>query len=77
MKSHATYWLSVLLVMCVLVMCVLASEVDAQNKREQQVRRDKAQLAADDSWYYDDLDAGIEQANKTGMPIMVVLRCIP
>jgi hypothetical protein len=29
------------------------------------------------TWIYDDLDAGIAEAKKSGKPMMVVLRCVP
>ena len=29
------------------------------------------------AWIYDDLDAGIAEAKKSGKPMMVVLRCVP
>ncbi|HZE95720.1 MAG TPA: PDZ domain-containing protein [Planctomycetota bacterium] len=28
-------------------------------------------------WIYDDVDAGLAEARKTGKPLMVVLRCVP
>jgi len=28
-------------------------------------------------WIYDDLDAAIAEAKRTGKPLMVVLRCVP
>ncbi|MDB4670630.1 thioredoxin family protein [Pirellulaceae bacterium] len=45
--------------------------------RDEQVINDRDQLADDNSWYYDDLDAAISVAAKQDKPIMVVLRCIP
>jgi hypothetical protein len=29
------------------------------------------------TWIYDDLDAGVAEAGRTGKPLMVVLRCVP
>jgi len=29
------------------------------------------------AWIYDDLDAGVAEAKKTGKPLLVVLRCVP
>ncbi|HLY12207.1 MAG TPA: Trx7/PDZ domain-containing (seleno)protein [Planctomycetota bacterium] len=29
------------------------------------------------AWVYDDIDAGLAEAKKTGKPMMVVLRCVP
>lgn len=45
--------------------------------RDQQVRNDRDQIVKDLTWYYDDLDKGIAAAQRTGKPMMVVLRCIP
>ena len=45
--------------------------------RDEKVRNDKKKVGADESWFYDDLDAGIDTAKKSGKPLMVVLRCIP
>lgn len=28
-------------------------------------------------WTYDDLDRGIEQARKTGKPLLITIRCVP
>lgn len=53
-----------------------AGVADAQT-RDQKVRQDRIQLKKDKSWFYDDLDSGVEEARKTGKPLMVVLRCIP
>jgi serine protease Do len=29
------------------------------------------------TWIYDDLDAGVAEARRSGKPLMVVLRCVP
>ena len=29
------------------------------------------------TWIYDDLDAGVAEARRSGRPLMVVLRCVP
>lgn len=44
--------------------------------------KDKLQAALGDNnivgkWYYDDFDGGMTAADKTGKPLMVVLRCVP
>ena len=49
---------------------------DAQT-RDEKVRQDRAELLTDDSWYYDDLDAGLAAAKEQSKPLMAVLRCIP
>lgn len=64
---------------CVVV-ALAAGAVLAQEKkkdRETKVRDDKERVAAMDSWIYDDLPRGIEEAKKSGKPLLVVFRCIP
>jgi hypothetical protein len=55
---------------------VLAAAVAAQD-RDTKVRNDRAEFAARDDWVYNDLDAGLAEARKTGKPVLVVIRCIP
>lgn len=45
--------------------------------REQKVRSDKAKVEADGFWIYNDLAKGLAEAQKSGQPLVVVLRCIP
>lgn len=45
--------------------------------REGAVRSDKAKLEGSERWIYNDLAAGFTEAEKTGKPLMVVLRCVP
>lgn len=49
----------------------------APNEREQKVRGDKQKMDADDSWIYNDLEAGQLIGKREGKPLMVVYRCIP
>lgn len=57
---------------------LLTSSLPGQNKtREQQVREDREHVTADGFWLYNDLPAAFAQAEKTGKPILVGLRCIP
>jgi hypothetical protein len=55
---------------------ILTSQAPAQT-RDEKVRNDRKKIELDTSWYYDDLDKGIEAAKKSKRPLMVVLRCIP
>lgn len=48
----------------------------AEDRREQ-VLRDRAEVAADAKWIYNNLDAGFIEAKRNGKPLLVVLRCIP
>ncbi len=63
-----------------LVAAFAAGAALAQEKkpdRETKVRDDKARVEADAKWIYDDLPRGIEEAKKSGKPLLVVFRCIP
>ncbi len=65
--------------LALIVVLVLGTSVVAAppNTREQKVRADKAKVEADGFWIYNDLARGFEQAQATGKPLVVVLRCIP
>ena len=45
--------------------------------RDEMVRKDRADLEGDPVWTYNDLDAGLAEAKRSGKPLFVVLRCIP
>ena len=45
--------------------------------REGAVRGDKAKMENNSRWIYNDVDAGFAEAQKSGKPLMVVLRCVP
>src|SRR5262245_30458158 len=63
------------------ILCLTAVMVSSapaqQNKREIQVRGDKQKVEAFGFWIYNDLPRGIEEAKKSGKPLLVTLRCIP
>jgi serine protease Do len=67
--SEVRLWVSV----CCLFCACLAQAQD----RETKVRNDKKNVEADDAWVYNDLPRGIEEAQLTGKPLLVVFRCIP
>ena len=56
--------------------CCISPSVWSQT-RDELVRQDRDNLAEDASWIYDDLDAALADADRSGKPLMVVLRCIP
>lgn len=57
---------------------VMVSSAPAQpNKRDLQVRGDKQKVETFGFWIYNDLPRGIEEAKKSGKPLLVTLRCIP
>jgi hypothetical protein len=45
--------------------------------RKTKIVNDRDAFKDSDLWTYNNLDAGIAQAKKTGRPMLVVLRCIP
>lgn len=45
--------------------------------REGAVRGDRAKMEGSDRWIYNDIAAGFAEAERTGKPLMVVLRCVP
>lgn len=45
--------------------------------REEIVRGDKEKVQREGFWMYNDIDGAFEEANRTGKPIIVVLRCLP
>ncbi len=59
------------------LLATLVMVLDAAEDRETKVRRDKQQVEADGFWIYGDLSKGLDEAKRTGRPIVVVLRCIP
>ena len=61
-----------------LLLCLLglsgATHAQSQPTREQQVRQDKQAFAKNDAWIYDDLEAAIQQAERSRRPLMIVFR---
>lgn len=62
------------LVIGIFLLALLPLTAHAQNKRDVAVRTDKQALSGDETWIYDDLDAAIAEASKSGRPLMVVFR---
>ena len=50
---------------------------EAVKDREGAVRGDRAKMADDARWIYDDVDKGFEAARAQKKPLLVVLRCVP
>lgn len=79
MKRRAgSLWLPLLLIVS-LSGAWSAGSVWGQEKksREQKVREDREKVEAEGFWIYNDLAKGFEEAQRTGKPMLVVLRCIP
>jgi serine protease Do len=56
---------------------LMTGPLEAQQTREEKVRGDKAKVEAAGFWIYNDLPRGFAEAQKTGKPLVVVLRCLP
>lgn len=54
-----------------------SSPADTVKDREGAVRNDKAVMEKDARWLYNDTAAGFAAAQKSGKPLLVVLRCVP
>lgn len=61
---------------CLCVVTCLTSTALAQT-REEIVRGDREKVEAAGFWIYNDLPAAFDEAERTGKPIVVVLRCLP
>ena len=48
--------------------------LSAGQDRAETVRKDKGELADDEFWIYNDLDAGIAEAKRSGKPLLIVFR---
>lgn len=55
---------------------LVAAPLWAQD-RDTKVRNDREFVQELGGWVYNDLDAGLAEAKKTGKPIFAVIRCIP
>ncbi|MEZ6059474.1 MAG: Trx7/PDZ domain-containing (seleno)protein [Planctomycetaceae bacterium] len=59
-----------------LIAAAFSAEGRAQT-REEKVREDRRRVEADGFWIYNDLPKAFAEAERTGKPIVVGLRCIP
>jgi hypothetical protein len=50
---------------------------DARPNLETRIRSDKSNVERSGRWIYDDLSHGVEEAKKSGKPLLVIFRCIP
>ena len=50
---------------------------EAVKDREGAVRNDRAAMEKDTRWIYNDWPRGFAEAQRTGKPLLVVLRCVP
>lgn len=64
------------LLLMALALGVIAAPAQAQT-REEKVLSDRERVLAEGFWLYNDLNAGVREARRTGKPLLVTLRCIP
>ena len=50
--------------------------VEPKKTRDEMVHDDRAALAENEAWVYNDLVKGFAEAEKTKKPLMVIHRCI-
>ena len=69
--------LNSLLTACILIFASL-SALQAQNRdRNALVNNDRQRVVDDGYWIYNNIEKGIEEAEKSGKPLLIVFRCIP
>ncbi|MDA7503568.1 PDZ domain-containing protein [bacterium] len=70
------YSMKLLRILSLFSLVVCSSLVMAQT-REEKVRGDREKVVSEGFWIYNNLPEAFKQAQATGKPIVVVLRCIP
>ena len=60
-----------------LIACLLVAHIACAQTREEIVRNDRKKVTAAGFWMYNDIPGAFKQAEETGKPIVVVLRCLP
>lgn len=62
-----------------LALCAVSAFVfgETVKDREGAVRADQSTMKDDARWLYNDIDRGFAEAQRTGKPLLVVLRCVP
>ncbi|MEZ6126573.1 MAG: Trx7/PDZ domain-containing (seleno)protein [Planctomycetaceae bacterium] len=63
--------------LCCLIVLLISSRTAAQETRDQKVRADRERVQSDGFWIYNDLPKAFAEAERTGRPLLVGLRCIP
>lgn len=53
------------------------SSLFGEESRKDKVLNDRQEIIEDGYWIYNDVDKGLELAQQTGKPLMVVFRCLP
>lgn len=68
---------SVLVFSLLLSAASLSTWAESVKDREGAVRKDRAAMEQDERWIYNDVERGFAEAQKSGKPLLVVLRCVP
>ena len=61
----------------ILAMAGSLEAAEPKKTRDEMVHEDRAALAENDAWIYNDLESAVAEAEKTKKPLMVIHRCIP
>lgn len=64
-------------VLALLLLALGGAEAQTVKDREGAIRKDAKEMSDNERWIYNDVDAGFAEAERTGKPLMVVLRCVP
>ncbi|HEU0011797.1 MAG TPA: hypothetical protein VFT34_18425 [Verrucomicrobiae bacterium] len=54
-----------------------ANNLLAAQTRDQMVLTDRDNVLGGGKWIYNDFTKGLDEAARTGKPLLVVLRCVP
>jgi serine protease Do len=61
----------------VFLLVVLPLFAIAAENRDTKVLNDRSDVLSTGKWIYNDLSKGLDEARRTGKPLLVVLRCVP
>ena len=64
-------------IVTVLVALLPSARAETVADRQGAVLKDRATLENDPRWIYNDFEKGFAEGNRTGKPVLIVLRCIP
>src|SRR5439155_24203526 len=59
------------------ILLLAAGTILAAEDRDAKVLSDRKNVQATGNWIYNDLTNAIDQAGRTGRPLLVVFRCVP
>ena len=63
--------------LCAAIALAAAASAETVKDREGSVRNDRATMEKDTRWIYNDWQQGLAEGKRRGMPVLVVLRCVP